>query len=83
MKTIIGGNIDHIHLQQFTHHRAVFEESLEATVVIVRFTRIGGQELAPLVDFIADSRDLVLVTAGSQKIKIFAGVMFLCRSPST
>ena len=64
---VICRHIDNVHLKKLTHHACVLEQGLEAAMVVVRLSRIRGQELAALIHLVANRGDMMLPASGAQE----------------
>jgi hypothetical protein len=58
-----------------------YSKSAEAAFILIRLTRIGGQELAARVDFIAYCGDMVLPAACPEKVEPLAGTGVFVQQP--
>ena len=72
LEPVVRRDVDDVHLQELAHHRGVLEQGLEAAVILVRVAGVGGQELGPAVDLVADRRDVVRVAARAEEAQDLA-----------
>ena len=64
---VVGRHVDDVHGEQLGHERLVLEQGLEATVVLVGFAGVRGEELAAPDDLVDDGGHVVVVGAGAEE----------------